>query len=56
MSFIVFLVLPAGGVALEQAELPSCRRTKAMVLGDASRANTMQAFPGWIDKASGLQR
>jgi len=45
------LVLPAGGVALEQAELPELPATKAMVLGDARRANTMQAFPGWIDKS-----
>jgi hypothetical protein len=45
------LVLPAGGVALEQAELPELPATKAMVLGDSRRANTMQAFPGWIDKS-----
>ena len=44
------LVLPAGGVALEQAELPELPATKAMVLGDSRRANTMQVFPGWIDK------
>jgi len=45
------LVLPAGGVALEQAELPELPATKAIVLGDARRANTMQAFPGWIEKS-----
>jgi hypothetical protein len=45
------LVLPAGGVALEQAELPELPATKAMILGDSRRANTMQAFPGWIDKS-----
>jgi hypothetical protein len=45
------LVLPAGGVALEQAELPELPATKAMVLGDSRRANTMQVFPGWIDKS-----
>jgi hypothetical protein len=45
------LVLPAGGVALEQAELPELPATKAMVLGDARRANTMQTFPGWIEKS-----
>jgi hypothetical protein len=44
------LVLPTGGVALEQAELPELPATKAMVFGDAKRAITMQAFPGWIDK------
>jgi len=45
------LVLPAGGVALEQAELPELPATKAMVLGDSRRANTMQIYPGWIDKS-----
>jgi hypothetical protein len=45
------MVLPGGGVALEQAELPELPATKAMVLGDPRRANTMQAFPGWIDKS-----
>ena len=45
------LVLPTGGVALENAELPELPATKAMVLGDAKRAITMQAFPGWIDKS-----
>jgi hypothetical protein len=45
------LVLPAGGVALEQAELPGLPATKAMVLGDSRRADTMQTFPGWIDKS-----
>jgi hypothetical protein len=45
------LVLPRGGVALENAELPELPATKAMVLGDARRAITMQAYPGWIDKS-----
>ncbi|MGA2173057.1 MAG: SpoIVB peptidase S55 domain-containing protein [Sedimentisphaerales bacterium] len=45
------LVLPTGGVAMENAELPELPATKAMVLGDAKRAITMQAFPGWIDKS-----
>jgi hypothetical protein len=44
------LVLPAGGVALEGAELPELPGTKALVLGDAKRAITMQPIPGWIDK------
>jgi hypothetical protein len=44
-------VLPAGGIALESAELPELPATKAMVLGDAKRAVTMQVFPGWIDKS-----
>jgi hypothetical protein len=45
------LVLPGGGVALESAELPELPATKALVLGDARRAITMQAYPGWIDKS-----
>jgi len=44
------LVLPGGGVALESAELPELPATKALVLGDARRATTMQVYPGWIDK------
>jgi hypothetical protein len=44
-------VLPAGGIALESAELPDLPATKALVLGDASRAVTMQVYPGWIDKS-----
>ena len=45
------LVLPSGGVSLENAELPELPATKAMVLGDAKRAIAMQVFPGWIDKS-----
>jgi hypothetical protein len=44
------LVLQAGGVALENAELPDLPATKALVLGDSKRATMMQVFPGWIDK------
>jgi len=44
------LVLPAGGVVLEKAELPGLPATKALVLGDAARAVTMQVFPGWVEK------
>ncbi len=44
------LVLPSGGVAMEQAELPQLPATKAMVLADPKRANNMQPFPDWIDK------
>ncbi|MBN2019948.1 MAG: hypothetical protein JW749_06970 [Sedimentisphaerales bacterium] len=47
------MVLPASGVAMESAELPELPATKALILGDAKRANTMQAFPGWIDKKIG---
>jgi hypothetical protein len=45
------MVLPGGGVAVEQAELPDLPATKAIVMGDSRRANTMQVFPGWIDKS-----
>jgi hypothetical protein len=45
------LILPAGGVALGNAELPELPATKAMVLGDAKRAITIQPLPGWIDKS-----
>ncbi|MFH1369797.1 MAG: hypothetical protein ABII09_00690 [Planctomycetota bacterium] len=44
------LVLQAGGVVLENAELPDLPATKALVLGNSSRAVTMKMFPGWIDK------
>lgn len=45
------LVLQAGGLALENAELPDLPATKALVLGDPGRSVTMQVFPGWIDKS-----
>jgi hypothetical protein len=44
------LVLPAGGVALEKAELPELPATKALVLADPKRAIAMQVYPAWIDK------
>jgi hypothetical protein len=44
------LVLPAGGVSLERAELPELPATKALVLGDATRAVKIQVYPGWIDR------
>jgi hypothetical protein len=43
-------VLPGGGIALEKAELPQLPATKALVLGDAKRAITMQVYPDWIEK------
>jgi hypothetical protein len=36
---------------MENAELPELPATRAMVFGDAKRAITVQAFPGWIDKS-----
>jgi len=44
------LILPGGGVALENAELPELPATKALVLGDATRAAKMQIYPGWLEK------
>jgi hypothetical protein len=44
------LILPGGGVALENAELPGLPATKALVLGDATRAAKMQVYPGWLEK------
>lgn len=44
------LVLPEGGVAIENAELPDLPATKALVLGDATRAAKMQVYPGWLEK------
>ncbi len=44
------LVMPAGGFALERAELPELPATKALVLADPRRAITMQPIPAWIDK------
>ena len=46
------LVLQAGGVTLENVEMPDLPASKALVLGDASRAVTMRVFPGWIDKSA----
>jgi hypothetical protein len=44
------LILPGGGVALENAELPELPATKALVLGDATRAAKMQVYPGWLER------
>jgi hypothetical protein len=44
------LIFPGGGVALENAELPELPATKALVLGDATRAAKMQVFPGWLER------
>ena len=44
------LVLPAGGIVLEKAELPDLPATKALVLADPKRAITTQTYPASIDK------
>ena len=44
------LVLPPGGVTVEQAELPDLPATKALVLQDAIRALRIQPYQHWIEK------
>ncbi len=45
------LVLPPSGIAVERAELPDLPSTKAMVLGDAKRAMTVQPCQRWVEKS-----
>ena len=45
------LVLPAGGVTLEKAELPDLPATKALVMQDAIRALKIQPYPHWLEKS-----
>jgi len=45
------LVLPAGGVAVEAAELPDLPATKALVLGDAKRTLRTQPYPHWVENS-----
>ena len=45
------LVLPAGGVAVEAAELPDLPATKALVLGDAKRTLRTQPYPHWVESS-----
>ena len=45
------LVLPTGGITVEQAELPDLPATKAMVLSDVSRTLTTQPYPHWLEKS-----
>jgi hypothetical protein len=45
------LVLPPGGVALEQAELPDLPGTKALVLQNAKRTLKIQPYPHWIERS-----
>jgi hypothetical protein len=46
------LVLPAGGIVLERAELSDLPDTKALVLGDSKRALAAQPYRHWIEKSS----
>jgi hypothetical protein len=45
------LVLPPGGVALEQAELPDLPATRALVLQDAKRALRSQPYLHWLENS-----
>ncbi|HUW18067.1 MAG TPA: hypothetical protein VMW16_02060 [Sedimentisphaerales bacterium] len=45
------LLLPAGGVTLEKAELPDLPPTKALVLQDAKRTLMSQPYQRWIEKS-----
>lgn len=46
------LVLPAGGIVLERAELGDLPDTKALVLGDSKRALEAQPYRHWIERSS----
>jgi len=45
------LVLPAGGVAVEKAELPDLPATKALVLQDSKRTLRTQPYSHWLEKS-----
>ena len=45
------LVLPAGGIAVEKAELPDLPATKAMVLQDGKRTLSAQPYLHWLEQA-----
>ncbi|MEE9370935.1 MAG: SpoIVB peptidase S55 domain-containing protein [Sedimentisphaerales bacterium] len=45
------LVLPPGGVALEQAELPDLPATRVLVLQDAKRALRIQPYLRWLENS-----
>ncbi|MBN1393128.1 MAG: hypothetical protein JW947_10045 [Sedimentisphaerales bacterium] len=46
------LVLPAGGVAIEKAELPDLPATKVLLLQDPKRAFRSQPHPNWLEESS----
>jgi hypothetical protein len=45
------LVLPAGGIAVEKAELPDLPATKALVLQDDKRTLRTQPYSHWLEQA-----
>lgn len=45
------LVLPAGGLALQRAELPDLPGTKALIFQDARRALRGRPYPDWLQKS-----
>ncbi|MHC4644268.1 MAG: SpoIVB peptidase S55 domain-containing protein [Planctomycetota bacterium] len=45
------LILPPGGVFLENAELPDLPATKALVLQDAKRTLTMRPYEQWLEES-----
>jgi hypothetical protein len=45
------LSLPAGGIALEQAELPDLPPTRSLILQNAKRPLTVRPFQHWIEKS-----
>ncbi len=46
------LVLPAGGIVLERAELSDLPATRALVLSDSKRALDAQPYRHWIERSS----
>ncbi len=44
------LVLPAGGIALEKAELPDLPATKALILQDGKRMLSTQPYSHWLEQ------
>ena len=44
------LVLPAGGIAIEKAELPDLPATKALILQDGKRTLSTQSYPHWLEQ------
>ena len=45
------LVLPAGGVTVERAELPDLPATKVLVLQSAKRTVRIRPYPHWLEKS-----
>ncbi len=50
------LVLPAGGVIVERAELPDLPGTKALILGDNKRSVRVQPYPRWVERSVDVGR